>query len=249
MTRIPILFSVAWIVAASLLFNGILLADKIPVITPFSTMDPSSGIPEAWKPLIFPKIPTRTEYRPVALDGRITIQARSRGGASGLVHRLDVNPQNAPWLSWLWRVDSALENADVTTKAGDDCAARIYVAFKFDGHGKTWWERFSHKTKRIFAGQEVPGSALVYAWANGVEVGKIIDSPYTKQSKMIVVQSGNDLKDRWISEKRNVVEDYRAAYGVPPPAIVGIAIMTDTDNTGSEITAYYGDIRLDSGTP
>jgi len=39
-------------------------------------------------------------------------------------------------------------------------------------------------------------------------------------------------------------EDYKQAFGKEPPMISGIAIMTDTDNTGESATAYYGDILL-----
>jgi hypothetical protein len=44
--------------------------------------------------------------------------------------------------------------------------------------------------------------------------------------------------------ERNIVEDYRKAFGEEPPMISGVAIMTDTDNTGESVTAYYGDIRF-----
>jgi hypothetical protein len=32
------------------------------------------------------------------------------------------------------------------------------------------------------------------------------------------------------------------------PPITGIAIMTDTDNTGESVTAWYGDITLTQST-
>ena len=35
------------------------------------------------------------------------------------------------------------------------------------------------------------------------------------------------------------------AFGEAPGHLVGIAIMTDTDNTRSHAKAWYGDIRLD----
>ena len=37
-------------------------------------------------------------------------------------------------------------------------------------------------------------------------------------------------------------EDYKKAFGEEPPMISGVAIMTDTDNTGESAIAYYGDI-------
>lgn len=34
-------------------------------------------------------------------------------------------------------------------------------------------------------------------------------------------------------------------FGEEPPLAGGIAIMTDTDNTGESATAYYDDIRIE----
>ena len=48
--------------------------------------------------------------------------------------------------------------------------------------------------------------------------------------------------NQWLSEERNIYEDYKKAFGQEPPMISGVAIMTDTDNTGETATAYYGDI-------
>jgi hypothetical protein len=59
---------------------------------------------------------------------------------------------------------------------------------------------------------------------------------------MIVVESGDAKVRQWISEERNVYEDYKKAFGKVPPMISGVAIMTDSDNTGESATAYYGDI-------
>ena len=41
---------------------------------------------------------------------------------------------------------------------------------------------------------------------------------------------------------RNLYQGYKKAFGEEPPLISGVAIMTDTDNTGESATAYYGDI-------
>jgi hypothetical protein len=45
--------------------------------------------------------------------------------------------------------------------------------------------------------------------------------------------------------ERNYVSDYRRAFG-QEPSLVGIGIMTDTDNTGESVEAFYGDIELRS---
>ena len=65
---------------------------------------------------------------------------------------------------------------------------------------------------------------------------------------MIVVESGAGKLNQWVSEERNVHEDYVKAFGEEPPLISGVAIMTDTDNTGESATAYYGDIQFTKGS-
>ena len=61
---------------------------------------------------------------------------------------------------------------------------------------------------------------------------------------MIEVESGSSKLNTWITEDRNVYEDYRRAFGEEPPMISGVAIMTDTDNTNESAEAYYGDIAF-----
>jgi hypothetical protein len=59
---------------------------------------------------------------------------------------------------------------------------------------------------------------------------------------MIVVESGSTKLNTWITEERNVYEDYKRAFGQEPPMISGVAIMTDIDNTEESAEAYYEDI-------
>ena len=72
----------------------------------------------------------------------------------------------------------------------------------------------------------------------------MVDNAYTDFAKMIVVESGSPKVGMWVEESRNVYQDYRQAFGEEPPAINGVAIMTDTDNTKERAVAYYGDIRF-----
>jgi hypothetical protein len=96
----------------------------------------------------------------------------------------------------------------------------------------------------LAAGARFPGSVVNCIWANKAPVGTIVANPFADQAKMIVIRSGNASAGRWVAEKRNLVRDYQASFGQNPPPVMGIAIMTDTDNTGESTTAWYGDIRL-----
>jgi len=59
---------------------------------------------------------------------------------------------------------------------------------------------------------------------------------------MFVVEGGDQKLQRWVTERRNVYEDYKKAFDEEPTMISGVAIMTDTDNTGESAVAWYGDI-------
>jgi hypothetical protein len=70
----------------------------------------------------------------------------------------------------------------------------------------------------------------------------MVPNPYTDRVMMFVVESATAKLNQWVVEERNVYEDYKKAFGAEPPMISGVAIMTDTDNTGESAIAYYGDI-------
>lgn len=227
----------------SLCLPGGVQADEV-IIGGFSRLDPSRGLPGIWEEMVFPKISHHTTYRLIR-DGRQTVvQAVSTASASGLINAYHAPAQRHPWIYWQWKIAHVLQNGDVATQNGDDYAARIYVAFEYSPAGKSWIQKMRYHAARLVAGDRLPGSAINYIWANKAPVGTIVSNPYTDQTKMIVLQSGNALAGRWIAEKRNLIRDYQAAFGQKPPPIMGIAIMTDTDNTGESTTAWYGDIIL-----
>ena len=67
--------------------------------------------------------------------------------------------------------------------------------------------------------------------------------PLNGRTMIFVIESGKDKMATWVSEQRNVAEDFRSAFGSRPPDVEGIAIMTDSDNTKSSATADYDDFR------
>ena len=210
----------------------------------FSDLVPGGELPETWETMTFSGIDRHTRYTLIQDDGRTVIQADSWNAASGLIRFLRMDPADYPVIQWQWKIEHVLEKGDAGTRQGDDYAARIYVAFAFDPDQASWWERARHKTAAAFSGKEVPGSALNYIWANRARKTSILTNPYLSESMMVAVQSGDTHAGRWITEKRNIVADYRQAFGRPPPEIIGIGIMTDTDDTGEKTAGYYGDIRL-----
>jgi hypothetical protein len=85
----------------------------------------------------------------------------------------------------------------------------------------------------------------MYIWSEQVAVGTVIPSAHTSQVRMLVVASGAADLGQWQSLRRNIAEDYRLAYGAAPGPLLGIAVMTDTDNTGTTAVGQYADIRIE----
>jgi hypothetical protein len=72
----------------------------------------------------------------------------------------------------------------------------------------------------------------------------VIENMHSSRIKMIVADSGEANPGSWREQTRNLYEDYRRAFGEEPPRVRSVGIMTDTDNTGEEVQAYYGDITF-----
>ncbi len=198
------------------LIPGILQASAEMVLDDYRT-----GLSPKWKEKSFEG---HTLYRVTDEAGIQCILAQSHNAASALYYEISYNPKDHPILAWRWKIAGVLEKGDARTKAGDDYPARVYVVFP----SVLFW-----RTK-----------ALNYIWANRLPKGQALPNAYTANTIMIAVESGPDRQGQWVEEKRDIYVDFQRHFGEPPPDVGAIAIMTDTDNTGEEATAWYGPIRI-----
>ena len=239
-----------WIFIFSLLMsqNPLLAApdDRIAV-GEFSKSSPGTNLPEGWKPLSFRNIEKSTQYRLVKDGNTVVVKAVSAASASGLIREIKIDPKEFPILQWRWKVGNILKKGNVKTREGDDYPARIYIAFEYDPKKLNFFEKTKYNTYRILYGQYPPLRAINYIWESSAPKGTAVPNPYASRVLMIVVESGPEKINQWVNEERNVLEDYRKAFGEDPPLISGVALMTDTDNTGESATAYYGDISFRKG--
>ena len=166
----------------------------------------------------------KTVYTLVPENGKTVLQAQSKKAASGLVRKMTIDLKKYPLLRWSWKVQAPLKGEDVTVKKGDDFVARVYVAFP---------RTFFWRTR-----------AINYVWSARMPRGSSAPSPYTGNVMILAIESGSEKAGTWVSEERNVFDDYRQLFGEEPPPVGGVAGMTDTDNTGGEATAWYGDITM-----
>ena len=192
---------------------------------------------QQWQPYGFDKVAQSTRYSHVQVQGEWVIKAVSDSAASGLTRTVDIDLEQYPVLKWRWRAQSLPNGATDDTRAGDDHALRLYVIFAAPkGGGLVSWMKRS---------VGLPDThAINYIWANQMPIEQFRANPYTDQAMMLAVNSGDEQLGEWVSHTRNVKDDYKKLFGRNPPRIKAIAIMTDTDNTQSQVTGYYGDILL-----
>ncbi|MDX5385100.1 MAG: DUF3047 domain-containing protein, partial [Marinobacter sp.] len=223
------------LILALLLASPALMAQE-PLLQPFSTM---SSLSDGWEPLEFPRIDRHTRYERVTDDGVQVVKATADNSASGLIARLSLEPGESLILRWQWKVSNVFDKGDARTKAGDDYPARIYVAFEFQPDKAGFFERAKRKTVEVMFGETLPGNALNYIWANQLAEQSVVANAFTDQTMMVAVNSGPEQTGEWVTVERDIVADYREAFGENPPRIVGVAIMSDADNTGERATAWY----------
>ncbi|MDR4474979.1 MAG: DUF3047 domain-containing protein [Nitrospira sp.] len=215
----------------------------------FSATTPDGPWPDGWKPLTFPKIPQHTTYGLVKEGERVVVKASSQASSSGMTREIRIDPKEYPIIQWQWKVSNVLKTGDVAKKAGDDYPARIYVTFEYDSAKVGLFGKAKYETAKLIYGRYPPHGAINYIWESRASIGTTVPNPFTDQVYMIVVESGSTKLNTWVTEERNVYEDYKRAFGEEPPLISGVAIMTDTDNTGESAEAYYGDILFKKQDP
>jgi len=181
------------------------------------------------------------------LAGRTILKAVADASASGLVYTNAFNPYETPVLRWRWRVENVLTNGNATRKDGDDYPLRVYVLFDYDPSLASFGMRAKYAIARRVHGEYPPHASLNYIWANREHGRRILPSPYTDRSQMVILRAGPTQAAQWVEEEVNILDDYRAAFGEEPPRAARLAIMSDADNTGGNAVGFLDWIVLAIG--
>ncbi|MGZ0076185.1 DUF3047 domain-containing protein [Methylomonas sp. YC3] len=165
-----------------------------------------------------------TQYRLQAIDGVTALVADSHAAGSGLFKEQRIDLTQTPFLNWSWRIGNRLSGLNEQSKAGDDYAARLYVVVK---GGLAFWQ-----TK-----------AVNYVWAGNSKRDSVWPNAFAGDHAMMMALRDQEAPlNVWEHEKRNVRADFKQLFGEDITAIDAVAIMTDTDNSGGQVLAVYGDI-------
>jgi hypothetical protein len=140
----------------------------------------------------------------------------------------DEDRPRARGLRWKWRVHNLPPGGDECVEERGDSAAGVFVVWK--------------RGMRVYT--------LKYSWSTVGKKGAICNrkrTPFVAREK-IHLESGGQL-DVWQSEELDLKAEFRKHFeeGNPDadvPDFMGVGIMTDGDQTNTEIIADYADFVL-----
>ena len=210
----------------------------------FSILNEGDKLPKAWQIWRVTPQKNKTQYTLKNYQGRTVLHASADVAASGLVLPLKPRPAAQQVLSWEWKAMNLIADADNQESSKDDAPLRIVVAFDGDKTKLPLKDQMSFEMAKIISGHDMPYASLMYVWSSKNPLETVIPSPRTSRIKMIVVNGGSDQLGVWQKHQRDLSHDYQSAFNSPPGKIIGLGLMTDSDNTKSKVTAIYGDIEL-----
>ena len=223
MIRVLVSLSTAAALAAALLIVAPARAADTLVIEDWTKQpEGKTGIPEGWKGQSWGS--PKYDFRIETVDGRKVIHLKSDGDSSAIVKEVKVDVATWPIIEWTWRAVKLPAGGDARKSATDDEAAQIYVVFP----------RFP---------SAVRSRVIAYIWDTTAPVGSVFKSEKTGTVTYVVVRSGAADLGKWLTERRNVLEDYKKIYGENPSEEVGvISVLIDSNDTRSSAEAFVGEI-------
>lgn len=240
--------SSAGVAAVALAIAGAAQAQAPTALTPIASaaaQPPAPwhvvGLPQQTKPF--------TAFSAATVDGRRALRVEAEASYGNLVHPLDGKAGGAPGrLAWRWRLEKPLDDSDLREKRGDDAALKVCAFFDEPLDSIPFADRQLLRLARSRSAEPVPAATICYVWDTQLAVGTVLDSPFTRRLRYVVLQTGKERLDRWIAERRDLAADWKRAFGdeapqVPP--LIGIAVGADADNTKGRSVGYVSDVVLE----
>jgi hypothetical protein len=186
----------------------------------------------------------RTHYTVRREQGRLVVQAQADASASMLRRPLQVDAMGLDRVEFSWRVDELIASADLSVAEQSDSPVRVLFAFDGDRARLSLRNRTMFDLAETLTGEPPPYATLMYVWDNRAAPESLFLGHRTDRVRKIVLESGTGRRGQWLHYRRDLVADYRRAFGEEPGRLIGVAFMTDADNTGARASGHYGELRL-----
>ncbi len=183
-------------------------------------------------------------FEPVEVLARPALRVKADSSVSIFRRQFEPTLSQPGRISFSWRVDALPEGADLAAADASDSPVGVVLGFEGD---RTRWSPKMHRLSemsRLLTGEELPYATLVYVWGNREAPGTVVVNPRTDRIRKLVLDSGTRDVGVWRDHVRDVRADFRLVFGEEPGPLRVVALMTDTDNTRSALTAWYGPLEL-----
>lgn len=242
--------------AGLVLLLGVLVAAAVPslaraqtpMLAPFSSAGGDQP-PAPWRVVGVPggKIP-QTTYSLADIDGRKVLRVEAIKSYANLVHPLPAWVPDAGFrLRWRWRLDEPLRSADLRRREGDDSPLKVCALFDMPLDKLGLIERNLLRLARGVSGEKLPSATLCYVWDSTLVPGTMLSNAYTTRVRIIVVNSGEQRLNQWVSHERDLAADFKRAFGEESetlPPLQALLVGGDADNTGGRSLGWVGDVTL-----
>jgi len=210
------LFAVHSLLAIVLIFTAPAWADDRVVIADFSSGVDATDVPFGWQ---IKEKTGKSDFSIIKEEGISAVRLRSADTSFSLQKEVHIDVKLFPMLTWKWKVTKMPEGGDFRQSSTDDQAAQLFLAFS--------------KTR-----------AIVYIWDTTAPQGTTENAaaPFFMSIKAVVVRSGKNGTGAWITETRNVYDDYHRLFGEEPTAVSGVRIQINSQHTGTSAESYFADV-------
>ncbi|WP_090142777.1 DUF3047 domain-containing protein [Limnohabitans sp. DM1] len=159
-------------------------------------------------------------------------------------------------LQWRWRLDQALSGglrpADLRRKDGDDAALKVCVMFDHALDRVPFGERTLLRVARSVSGENLPAATVCYLWDPLQASGTKAANPYSRRVRYVVLQGPSAPLQQWLSESRDVAQDFLMLFGDELPAgsakaavppVSAVVIGADSDNTQAHSSGWVAQLQ------
>jgi hypothetical protein len=189
----------------------------------------ATGVPSGWSPYFTVEGRPAYDFTVTAEDGRRALHLKSRDDHSTIAKKIRVDLRATPILEWTWKVVKLPAGADVRKKETSDLTGHIFVA----------WPRFPTLLRTRLIG---------YVWDTIAPAQTMEKSRKTDAVTFFIVRSGPRNLNQWLTERRNVYEDYRQVFGEGPENPEAVVVSIDTNDTHAGAEAFIGRIIFTTGS-
>lgn len=189
-----------------------------------------------------------TAYADAQESGRNALRLEARASYGPLVKAM-LPPESLKQVRWSWRVAQQSSAIDLRSKAGDDTSAKVCMSFVWPDERVPFVERQLLRLARSRGSSDLPAATMCWVWANNEKIGDVIENPYTRRVRSIVLRNSTQIAAAWLEEERDVMADLRQTFGdewpagTPPPLVSAVFLAADADNTRSHSIAWIANLR------